>query len=70
MTDALHGVVGRRYGPPRGRPFIAGMREMVILDGLRDGVPYPVIAKAAGVSVRTVRRLAGARRRVVLERKL
>lgn len=63
MTDAPGGLVGRRYGPPRGHPFIDGARELLVLDGLREGVPYGVIAKAAGVSVRTVQRIASARRR-------
>jgi hypothetical protein len=63
MTESPGGLVGRRDGPPRGRPFINGMREMVILDGLVERVPYRVIARAAGVSVSTVRRIARARRR-------
>lgn len=34
-----------------------------MLDGLREGVRYGVIAKAAGISKRTVQRIAAARRR-------
>jgi hypothetical protein len=40
----------RRGAAPRGRPHIDGDRELLVLDGLREGVSYSVVAKAAGVA--------------------
>ena len=40
----------RRGAAPRGRPHIDGDRELLVLDGLREGVSCSVVAKAAGVA--------------------